>query len=155
MLIRLFHERDAQAVSNLVRSALLVSCAKDYPPEPLNAFADTQTPACMLERGRTTHFYVAEEDGIAVGCGAVGADGDDSGVCGVYSFYVLPEWQGRGVGRKIMEALEADDAAREARRLTLHASRTALGFYRRMGFGFAGGDDRPDADGLYHMEKLR
>ena len=153
ILIRRFADADAEAVSRLVVDALLTCCGPDYPPEPLGAFARSQTPEMMLRRARTTRFYVAEEAGVPVGCAAIGPDPDDPGICGVYSFYVLPEKQGLGIGRRLMEALEADPLGRRARLLTLHASRTALGFYRRMGFGFAGGYDTPDADGLYLMEK--
>ncbi len=153
ILIRRFRDADAEAVSRLVVDALLTCCGPDYPPEPLGAFARSQTPACMRERGRTTHFYVAEEAGAPVGCAAIGPDPEDTAVCGVYSFYVLPEKQGRGIGRRLMAALEADPLGRGARLLTLHASRTALGFYHRMGFSFAGGCETPDADGLYRMEK--
>ena len=154
MIVRRFREEDAQAVSDLVRASLLISCGKDYPPEPLEAFAATQTPAAMVRRGQTTRFYVAEEGGTPVGCAAVGRSTEVPGESCVYSFYVLPECQGRGIGRRLMEALEEDPDFRAARRVILHASRTALGFYRKMGFGFEGGDDRPDADGLYRMEML-
>ena len=151
--IRRFRDSDAQAVSDLVRAALLVSCAKDYPPEPLGTFAKAQTADCMTERARTTHFYVAEEDGTAVGCGAIGLDEHNAEECSVYSFYVLPGHQGRGIGRALMEALEGDEFFRQAHRVTLHASRTALPFYQKMGFTFRDGNNTPDEDGLYSMEK--
>ena len=115
-----------------------MSCGRDYPAPPLEAFAATQTPEMMLERDRATHFYVAEEGGEPVGCGAIGPDEADPGVSGIYSFYVLPRCQGRGIGRRLKESLEADGYGRRARMLTLHASRTALEFYRRMGFAPAG-----------------
>ncbi len=153
LTIRKFRDTDAQAVSDLVRAALLISCAKDYPPEPLGKFAASQTPDCMRERARTTHFYVAEEGGTAVGCGAVGQGEKNADVCSVYSFYVLPSHQGRGIGRAVMETLEQDEYFRQARIVTLHASRTALPFYRKMGFTFRDGNGNPDKDGLFSMEK--
>lgn len=153
MMIRRFRPEDAEAVSRLIVTALLVSCGPDYPAGPLEAFAASQTPEVMLERDRTHHFYVAEEDGVPVGCGAIGPDEADPGICGIYSLYVLPRRQGRGIGRRLMEVLEADIYGRSARLLTLHASRTALAFYRRMGFVFADGTETPDGDGLYRMEK--
>ncbi len=151
--VRPFREADAQAVSDLVRTALLVSCAGDYESEPLARFAATQTAERMLERGRTTHFLVAEAAGAVVGCGAIGPGAEDEGC--VYSLYVAPDCQGHGIGRTVLNALEADEYGRRARRLTVHASRTALGFYRGMGFAFASGDERPDAEGLYLLEKAR
>ena len=73
----------------LLAAALLVSCAKDYPPEPLGTFAKTQTADCMTERACTTHFYVAEEDGTAVGCGAIGLDDRGEGIVGSMDFYAV------------------------------------------------------------------
>ncbi len=153
LTVRRFREEDAQAVSDLVRAALLVTCAKDYPPEPLGTFARNQTAACMSERARATHFYVAAEGETAVGCGAVGPDETNPDACCVYSFYVLPSRQGHGIGKAIMRRLEADELFRRARRATLHASKNALGFYRRMGFGFAPGGETPDRDGLFVLER--
>lgn len=151
--VRPFRESDAQAVSDLVRTALLVSCAGDYEPGPLRSFADTQTPARMLDRGRTTHFLVAETAGVAVGCGAIGTDSEVPDEGCIYSLYVAPDCQGRGIGRRLMETLAADEYGRQARRLTVHASRTALGFYRKLGFACRNGCDSPDGDGLFLLEK--
>lgn len=153
MQIRRFQEQDARAVSDLVRDALLVSCAKDYPPDVLTAFAETQTPECMLNRGNTTHFYVAEEEERIIGCGAIGTSNDCPDVCGIYSLYVSPEYQAKGIGKRIMETLEADPYAQQASQIEIHASITALEFYQKLGYTFQPGGDVPDHEGLYKLEK--
>lgn len=55
----------------------------------------------------------------------------------LYSFCVHPEARGSGLGRRLMEALEAEALLREAEMLGLEVrvdNRVALGLYRRMGF---------------------
>lgn len=55
----------------------------------------------------------------------------------LYSFCVHPEARGSGLGRRLMEALEAEALAREAEVLGLEVrvdNPVALGLYRRMGF---------------------
>ncbi|APE30030.1 GNAT family N-acetyltransferase [Halomonas aestuarii] len=55
----------------------------------------------------------------------------------LYSFCVHPEARGSGLGRRLMEALEAEALAREVEVLGLEVrvdNPVALGLYRRMGF---------------------
>jgi predicted GNAT family N-acyltransferase len=47
---------------------------------------------------------------------------------------VEPAWQGRGVGRALVEAFEAHAQAILAARVILHARLTAQGFYARLGY---------------------
>lgn len=55
----------------------------------------------------------------------------------LYSFCVHPDARGSGLGRRLLEALEAEALARGAEVLGLEVradNRVALGLYRRMGF---------------------
>ncbi|TLF47777.1 GNAT family N-acetyltransferase [Halomonas urmiana] len=55
----------------------------------------------------------------------------------LYSFCVHPEGRGRGLGRRLLVALEAEARVREAEVLGLEVradNAVALGLYRRMGF---------------------
>jgi ribosomal protein S18 acetylase RimI-like enzyme len=80
-------------------------------------------------------FLVAKLAGTAVGCGALRAFAP--GVGEVKRMWVSPEARGRGVGRKLLAALES--AARERRlraiRLDTHSSLAeALRLYRAAGY---------------------
>ena len=138
MKIRRFEPADAGAVSDLIVKTLRVSNTKDYPPEQMEALILHQQPADVMQRASWTHFYVAEEEGRSIGCGAIG-----------------PECQGRGVGKKIVETLERDEYALRARRIEIPASITGLPFYRKMGYGFKDGAETLDGEGLYRLEKIR
>ena len=58
-----------------------------------------------------SHFLVAKVDDALVGFGQVGptmARDDDAPVApaDLYRLYLLPQWQGRGIGLRLLEALE-------------------------------------------------
>ena len=76
---------------------------------------------------------VAELDGQIVGFGCWSADGEIS------ALYILREFQGRGIGRKLMAALLAQLTAHPVVHLwVLHGNDNAIGFYERMGFRLTG-----------------
>lgn len=87
-----------------------------------------------LEDGRGA-FLVARDAGRAVGCGAIRLI--DPGTVEVKRMYVEPGYRGRGVGRAVLQRLEA--AAREmgATRAVLETGihqTDAITLYRRAGF---------------------
>lgn len=68
---------------------------------------------------------------------------------------VLPEYQGKGVGRKIMETLEQDEYLLRAKRIEIPASVTACEFYRKLGYTYKNGVDTVDEEQLLRLEKFR
>ena len=153
--IRRLEPADAQAVSELIRRTLRVSNAKDYPPALLDEVIARQTPQDVLSRAGWTHFYVAVEDGAIIGCGAIGPYWGSETQSSLFSIFVAPERQGRGVGRRIIEALERDEYALRAERIEIPASITAVEFYKKLGYTYKDGNDRPDDERLYRLEKRR
>ncbi|MEE1263921.1 GNAT family N-acetyltransferase, partial [Ruminococcus sp.] len=73
----------------------------------------------------------------------------------LFNIFVLPEYQGKGVGRKIIETLEQDEFFLRAKRVEVPASITAVEFYRKLGYEYKNGIDRPDEERLYRLEKYR
>lgn len=103
------------------------------------------------------HFFVARENGRALGCGAfVIADGKHAEMKRVF---VDPAARGKGVARLIMEALE-----REAARLGIDLMQLetgikqpeAIALYRKFGYIERGpfGSYRPDPLSLFMEKRL-
>jgi len=72
----------------------------------------------------------------------------------LFTIFVLPEYQGRGVGRTIIETLEQDEFFMRAKRVEIPASITACEFYRKMGYDFKDGIAEVDEEQLYRLEKF-
>ena len=155
MNIRPFEERDAAAVSALIRNTIRVSNAKDYPAELLDALIGTETPEHVLERASWTHFYVAEEQGEIIGCGAIGPYWGKTDESSLFTIFVSPAFQGKGVGRAIVGTLERDEYFLRAKRIEIPASVTGVPFYLRMGYHYKNGVSEPDQEHLVRMEKYR
>ena len=155
MIIRSFCEADAEKVSALIIHTLQASNSKDYSAETISALEKKMQPSGVLERASWTHFYVAEEGGDIIGCGAIGPYWGSETESSLFNIFVLPECQGKGVGRKIIETLEQDGFFLRAERVEVPASITGVGFYRKLGYEYKNGIDRPDEERLYRLEKYR
>lgn len=155
MIARRFEEKDAEAVSQLIRTTIEISNKKDYPAELMDELIRTETPEHVLGRAGWTHMYVIEDGEKIVGCGAIGPYWGKEDESSLFTIFVLPEYQGKGVGRKIMETLEADEYFLRARRIEIPASITGVPFYLRMGYHYKNGISEPDEEHLIRMEKTR
>ncbi len=155
MLVRRFAETDAKEVSDLIINTIRISNTKDYPVEMMEELTRRMQPEDVLKRASWTHFYVVEENSAIVGCGAIGPYWDKTDESSLFTIFVLPEHQGRGIGKLIIETLEKDEYALRAKRIEIPASITGLEFYRRMGYDYKNNVSAPDEEGLYRLEKHR
>ena len=155
MIIRRLREQDAQAVSDLIITTIRISNVGDYPADLMEELVKTQTPEHILQRASWTHFYVAEDEDAIIGCGAIGPYWGKEDESSLFSIFVHPDYQGKGIGRAIVETLEKDEYALRARRIEIPASITGLPFYQRMGYVFKNGNSELDEEQLYRLEKYR
>lgn len=155
MNIRRFQDADADEVSALIAKTLRTTNIRDYSAERIESDVQSLQPRNILERAGWTHFYVACDGRRIIGCGAIGPYWSRKDESSLFTIFVLPECQGKGVGRKIVEALERDEYFLRARRIEVPASITGAPFYRRMGYDYKNGVRVPDEEGLLRMEKHR
>lgn len=153
--IRLFQTGDAEEVSALIARTLRTVNSKDYPEKVIEDNVLSHSPDVMIEQATNGHFYVVCDGPKIVGCGAI------AGNCGredesiLLSFFVLPEYEGKGIGRTVMQTLEQDEYFVRAKRIEIHASITAVDFYRKMGYDSIKLIDVSEDEPIYIMEKVR
>jgi GNAT superfamily N-acetyltransferase len=143
IVVRGFVAEDAERVSALIRATLLTSNAADYPRAELEALAEWYSPAGLISRLPVARRIVA-----------LAEDGDDT-IVGtaarrenrLEAFFVHPDWQRRGVGTLLLEALEEDARVDALRAVWLESSLTAVGFYKKLGF-VPTGEARDEGGGL-------
>ena len=155
MIIREFNPEDAKNVSDLIRKTIKISNAKDYPPEIIDILDKTETPEHVIERAGWTHFYVVEEEERIIGCGAIGPFWGKEDESSLFTIFVEPDQQGKGIGRAIIETLEADEFFLRAKRIEIPASITGVPFYRKFGYDYKDGITEPDEEYIIRLEKFR
>ena len=155
MRVRRFEKTDAEEVSALIVTTLRETNIKDYSAEYIENDVNALQPNNILERAGWVHFYVVCDDEKIVGCGAIGPYWGKENESSLFTIFVLPEYQGKGIGRTIIETLEQDEYFLRAKRVEIPASITGTPFYRKMGYDYKNGITTPDEEGLLRLEKHR
>ncbi|MCI7100402.1 MAG: GNAT family N-acetyltransferase [Lachnospiraceae bacterium] len=155
MRVRRFEKTDAEEVSALIVTTLRTTNIKDYSAEYIENDVNALQPNNILERAGWVHFYVVCDDEKIVGCGAIGPYWGKENESSLFTIFVLPEYQGKGIGRTIIETLEQDEYFLRAKRVEIPASITGTPFYRKMGYDYKNGITTPDEEGLLRLEKHR
>ncbi len=142
-------ERPVRADVEALLRASRAMMAELYPPESCHGLE-----LGAYERAEVT-LFVARASGLAIGCGAFQLHGDGSAE--IKSMFVAPDARGRGVGRAILEAIEAAVRGRvSALRLETGVKQLpAIRLYEAAGFARRGpfGSYRDDPLSVF-MEKL-
>ena len=96
-----------------------------YSTEALNANLDSNH-----------HFLLAKENEETLGFASFVHDQPEKYTTKIPKIYVLPSTQGKGIGQKLMEAIEQQARKHGAQKLTLNVNRfnKALSFYQHLGF---------------------
>lgn len=154
MLVRRFEKKDAKEVSNLIIKTLRTTNIKDYSKAYIEKGVRILNAKNIIEKSRTRHFYVVCLDEKIIGCGSIGYDEDKEESC-FYTIFVLPEYQGNGIGSLIVESLEKDEYARKSKKIIVPSSITAKSFYLKLGYKRKYPSDIPNEDGLFILEKSK
>lgn len=155
MIIRRFQKDDAEKVSEMIIRTIKTSNSKDYSEAAVAELEKQMQPEMLMDRAGWTHFYVAEENDSIIGCGAIGPYWGSETESSLFTIFVLPACQGKGIGRQIIETLEQDEYFLRAKRVEVPASIMAVDFYRRLGYDYKNGVDHPDEERVFRLEKFR
>jgi ribosomal protein S18 acetylase RimI-like enzyme len=96
------------------------------------------------------HLIALDGDRV-VGCVLFHPEGRGTGR--LFQMAVEPGRQGRGLGARLVRALEAEVARRGMHEVSLHARDTAIGFYARLGYAVEG--EPYEENGIPHQTMRR
>ena len=155
MEIRRFQPEDAIETAQMIAKTLIISNSKDYSREYIESTIASHSAEIISERAKDGHMYVVCDGSRIVGCGAIAGYWGSITESILLTIFVLPEYQGKGVGRRIIQTLEQDEFFLRAKRIEVPASITAVGFYKKMGYHHKNGIAEVDEEQLYRLEKYR
>lgn len=155
MIIRRFRKEDSVELADAIAKTLRTTNINDYSEEYIENDISFLTADKLIERSAWTNMYVVCDDEKIIGCGAIGAYWGKEDESSLFTIFVLPEYQGKGIGRKIIETLEQDEYFLRAKRVEIPSSITAVEFYKKFGYNYKNGVDTVDDEQLYRLEKFR
>jgi ribosomal protein S18 acetylase RimI-like enzyme len=126
IVIRHAAAADTEAVHKIVLLAVRETNARDYPSSVIERLVLT-LPDKVASNLETWCAFVAIVNGCVVGTGSLNGQT-------VTSVYVHPDYQGRGIATKLMDAVENAANAQSQRTLSVQSSVTAKAFYAKRGF---------------------
>jgi N-acetylglutamate synthase-like GNAT family acetyltransferase len=118
---------DAADISRVIIRALRETNAKDYTPDIIARVELSFSSAAVERLIDQRDVFVAEMDNRVVGTASL--DGQ-----ALRTMFVLPDVQGRGIGRLLVQRIERVARERQLAILTVPATVTAEAFYARLGF---------------------
>ncbi|WP_017497073.1 GNAT family N-acetyltransferase [Flavobacterium sp. WG21] len=124
----------------------------------LDLFYSEEALADQLDK-KEQLFYMIEDDMTNIGFIGIEHNYKEKAVTKIHKIYLLPETQGKGIGKKVIEEIERLGAVHNSQALSLNVNRfnTALGFYKKIGFEIVGESDLDIGNGYlmedYVMEK--
>ncbi|MDR8390341.1 GNAT family N-acetyltransferase [Aliifodinibius sp. S!AR15-10] len=129
MNIRRFKPSDAKQVAQLFHDTVRTVNREDYSREQVEAWApDDINFRDWVVQCSQKYTIVAEQNQVILGFGELESDGH------IDCFYIHRDYQRRGVGRTLYQALETRAREWHVPSLKVEASITALSFFREMGF---------------------
>ena len=154
MIIDRFQAFQADEVADLIKRNLLEITSKYYSPDYIASLIDHHSPMQLLEKARTQHIFIAVEDGKALGTGSLANFGTPE-MPSYYgtAIFVALELHRKGIGRQIMQRVEAKALELGADKITVRAAINARVFYEKLGYIYQDGIEMPDDKGNYVMDR--
>jgi putative acetyltransferase len=150
--IRLFEPQDAESIAQLFHDTVREVNLRDYSSSQVQAWAPDDLHFRNWAEVCAQRFtFVADDNGTIAGFGELEANGH------IDCFYCHKNYQRRGVGSQIYQAIEAKAIELQLSRLFVEASITAKPFFQQMGFAIVQKQEvvrRSETFINYQMEKF-
>ncbi|OYX80704.1 MAG: GNAT family N-acetyltransferase [Flavobacteriales bacterium 32-34-25] len=100
----------------------------------LNAFYSESALRANIENGQ--EFILAKEADIVLGFASFEHHYEDGNTTKIHKIYILPETQGKGIGKLLIDAIAQFAKENQSQMLLLNVNRfnKALTFYQKLGF---------------------
>jgi putative acetyltransferase len=127
--IRLFEKQDAEQIARLFYETVREINIRDYSSTQVESWAPNNIHFRDWEKICSDRFtYVADREGVIAGFGELESNGH------IDCFYCHKNYQRRGVGSQIYQAIEIKALELRVSHLITEASITAKPFFQHMGF---------------------
>ena len=150
MLVRNFEPEDAEQLSKLIIQNLRQVLIQDYPNEAIEALMPFYTPEKLIESSNHQLTLVGTLGNDLVGTASLDYDR-------VRNVFVDTARHRRGIGKKLMVAIEAYAQKQHLKRIYLMSGISAYRFYEKLGYKVVKRFDR-DLNGIsipeIQMEKV-
>ena len=93
----------------------------------------------QIEKGH--QFIVAYDDGKAVAFASYSARENDASIYKLHKIYILPNQQGKGIGKRLINYVIKDIAPATTLQLNVNRNNKALRFYQKIGFKIIAEED--------------
>ncbi len=155
MEIRPFKPEDAEETAQVIAKTLRESNSRDYSKQFIESNISSHSSDELIKASKQRHMYVICDRDCIIGTGGIAGYWGSHTESILLTIFVLPEYQGKGLGRKLIETLEKDEYFLRAKRIEIPASLTAVGFYRKMGYDYKNANAEPEDGLMYRLEKFR
>jgi GNAT superfamily N-acetyltransferase len=139
-----------EKVYNMVHNTIENIYPKYYPRKAVDFFHKHHSKENMLEKLPNEYTKIIMENKIIIGTGSV-KDND------IGRFFILPEYQNKGYGKKLLKELENKIIQNDYDKITLASSLGAVFFYRSCGYRYYDYKIIPVEDGenLCYLEMIK
>ena len=118
-----------EEIYNLVHTTIEKIYPKYYPRKAVDFFHKHHSKENMLEKLPNEYTKIIMENKIIIGTGAVKDNN-------IGRFFILPEYQNKGYGKKLLKELEDRIIQNNYEKITLASSLGAVFFYRSCGYKY-------------------
>lgn len=137
---------DYASMSKVIIACLQKVNSRDYPADVIDGLVQRHTPENLEVNLSEKYALVLKRRGEVVATGAL--NGSE-----IVTVFVKPELHGRGIGRKIMQALEKRALELGYESVEIHSSITAVEFYEKQGYQHLDKVNRHVGGESFHMHK--
>ena len=140
MIIEKLKESDIPELRKMIQFTCEECFKLYYPQSIIQKTINALNEDGIKNRASWTHFYVVKENNKIIGCGAIGPYWGSETESSLFTIFVDPAMQGKGIGKQIIKTLEQDEYFIRAKRIEIPASLFAIPFYIKMGYKHKNGE---------------